>query len=185
MFDTNVNNFLYFCAMDVKRYTQKYDFYRSVAIKITKSIELGEELVQELFLILLNKKQEELDRIQDEKKGEAYCIRIMKTQFYSKNTKFNKREIQWRNKRTTALKELPDNSDQDRSELIKSIKIEKIDLIVKQLPFFEREVFNAYFNQDLSFSRFSRDSGISRRTLYNTIQRVKDIIVSNYEMDNE
>ena len=139
--------------MDVKRYTQKYDFYRSVAIKITKSIELGEELVQEMFLILLDKKQEDLDRIQDEKKGEAYCIRIMKTQLYSKNTK--------------------------------SIKIEKIDLIVKQLPFFEREVFNAYFNQDLSFSRFSRDSGISRRTLYNTIQRVKDIIVSNYEMDNE
>ena len=171
--------------MDLKLYTAKYDFYRSVAIKITKSVELGEELVQELFLILCNKDQKDLQRIQDEKKAEAYCIKIMKTQFYSKNTAFNKREMRWRKLRTTVTtNHLPSFFEEDQTKFIDKIRIEKIEGILKQLPFFEREVFKAYFDQDLSFTRFSKETGISRRTLYNTIQRVKEIIVANYEVDN-
>ena len=166
--------------MEIELYTNKYEFYKSVAIKITKNIVLAEELVQDMFLILLNKDQEDLDRLQREKKAEAYCIKIMKTQFYSKNTAFHKREMRWRIKRSSVrVKDIPAPDQKNKKDFEDLVKIEKVDLILKQLPFFEREVFKIYFDQDLTFTRFAEESGISRRTLYNTIQRVKEIIKAN------
>ena len=104
----------------------------------------------------------------------------MKTQFYSKNTAFHKREMKWIKLRSPGrIQDLPAPAKRDQKDFEDLIKIEKVDLILKQLPFFEREVFKIYYDQDLTFTRFAEESGISRRTLYNTIQRVKEIIKAN------
>ena len=173
--------------MDLKGYTKRYDFYRSVAIKLCKSIEIGEELVQELFLILIKKDQDLLDRLLKDQKAEAYCIRIMKTQLFSKNTKFYKREISWKKNRSTeSVKDQPDVR-RSESDFLDMINAEKVDLLIKRLPYFQREVFRVYYEGGISFTKFSEESGIARKTLYNTIQKVKKYIKENYkhELDSK
>lgn len=173
--------------MSLKRYLDRYSYYRLNAIKISKSVEIGEELVQELFIILMQKDKKLLKRLADENKSESYCLQIMKTQLYSKNSDFYKNEIRWRNNRdehiNKHLKEIDNKAIEQERELdfIHKIEIEKVDLLIKRLPYFDREVFRAYYSYDLSLNKFSKQSGISRKTIYNTLKKVKSYIKENYK----
>ncbi len=168
--------------MSLERYVDKYSFYRKLAIKLSKSIEIGEELVQELYIILLEKDKKLLKRLDEENKAEAYCIMILKTQLYSKNSDFYKKEMSWRNKKADGG--LTDKIEEPFNEVdfLKMVDMEKVDLLIKRLPYFEREVFKFYFGGGgMSFTKFSKKSGISRKTLYNTINKVKKHIKDNYK----
>ena len=101
--------------MSFKRYEGKYQFYRSVAIGLAKSVEVGEELVQELFLILLKKDKELLERLDKEDKAEAYCIQIMKFQLYSKRSNFYKSELRWNKNRSE--NKVVDYLEEEQTEL--------------------------------------------------------------------
>lgn len=177
----------YFCVMSLERYLDKYSYYRLNAIKMSKSVEIGEELVQELFLILMEKDKKLLKRLAEENKAEGYCLKIMKTQLYSKNSDFHKNEISWRKNRDEHLNkhlEEVDNKaieEKRKIDFIHKIEIEKIDLLIKRLPYFEREVFRVYYSEGLSLNRFAKKSGISRKTIYNTINKVKSYIKENYK----
>ena len=111
----------------------------------------------------------------------------MKTQLYSKNSDFYKNEIRWRNNRdehiNKHLKEIDNKAIEQERELdfIHKIEIEKVDLLIKRLPYFDREVFRAYYSYDLSLNKFSKQSGISRKTIYNTLKKVKSYIKENYK----
>lgn len=176
----------YFRKMSLKRYLDKYSFYRLNAIKMSKSVEIGEELVQELFLILMEKDKKLLKKLADENKAEAYCLKIMKTQLYSKNTNFYKSEISWRKNRDSDsfnINKIDNKAIEKEKEIdfIKMVEIEKVDLLIKRLPYFEREVFRVYYSEGLSLNRFAKKSGISRKTIYNTINKVKNYIKENYK----
>lgn len=167
--------------MSFKRYEGKYQFYRSVAIGLAKNVEVGEELVQELFLILLKKDKGLLERLDKEDKAEAYCIQIMKFQLYSKRSNFYKSELRWNKNRSE--NKVVDYLEEEQTELdfMHLVEMEKVELIIKRLPFFEREVFNVYFGgSGLSFTKFAEQSGISRKILYNTIEKVKAHIKEHY-----
>lgn len=167
----------------MKRYINKYDFYRSTAIKLSKSKEIGEELVQELFMILLEKDCKLLQRLDDENRSEAYCIKIMKMQLFSKNSDFYRKEMIWKQNRSKTFIPANELSEQPEveSDWDKMIEIEKVDLLIKRLPYFEREVFRVYYGLGISLTKFSKQSGISRKTIYNTIKKVKKYIKDNYK----
>jgi len=167
--------------VSLKRYTDKYDFYRSISINFSKSIEIGEELVQEMYIILMDKDPKLLKRLADQNKAESYCIGILKTSLFKKNSDFYKKEMQWRKNRSESS--LKDSIQEPFNEIdfVKMVDIEKLDLLIKRLPFFEREVFRVYYDQSLSLNKFAKQSGISRKTLYNTINKVKKHIKENYK----
>jgi len=167
--------------MSLKRYLDKYSYYRLNAIKMSKSVEIGEELVQELFLILMEKDKKLLKRLADENKAEGYCLKIMKTQLYSKNSDFYKKEMSWRNNKADGGLSEKIEEPFNEIDFINKIEIEKIDLLIKRLPYFEREVFRVYYSEGLSLNRFAKKSGISRKTIYNTINKVKSYIKENYK----
>lgn len=172
---------LYFCRMSLKRYLDRYSYYQLNAIKLSKSKEIGQELVQELFIILLEKDDKLLKRLVEENKAESYCLQIMKTQLYSKNSDFYKKEMRWRKNKTTIGLEEKLQDPFNEIDFLKMVDIEKVDLLIKRLPFFEREVFRVYYGYGLSLTKFSKQSGISRKTIYNTLQKVKSYIKDNYK----
>jgi DNA-directed RNA polymerase specialized sigma24 family protein len=56
---------------------------------------------------------------------------------------------------------------------------------VNQWDFYSRNVFIAYFTTGLSLDKLSRDTGIGRSSLYNSIRRYREIIRENFAEDAE
>jgi DNA-directed RNA polymerase specialized sigma24 family protein len=51
---------------------------------------------------------------------------------------------------------------------------EQLDIYISRLPFFEREVFYLYALNDFSYDHLSRETGIPKSYLYQTVKSAKD-----------
>jgi DNA-directed RNA polymerase specialized sigma24 family protein len=51
---------------------------------------------------------------------------------------------------------------------------EQLDIYISRLPFFEREVFYLYALNDFSYDELSRETGIPKSYLYQTVKAAKD-----------
>jgi RNA polymerase sigma factor (sigma-70 family) len=51
---------------------------------------------------------------------------------------------------------------------------EQLDIYISRLPFFEREVFYLYALNDFSYDELSRETGIPKSYLYQTVKSAKD-----------
>lgn len=143
---------------------------REAADKITSSHELSEELLHYCLEEFLRKKN--VEEIINNGGGRFYCVRIMMNSWKSSSSAFY----------YTYRKESP-SIEEVVNEIVEEPfdqeMIDKIQLLLKQLPWFDRMLFEVYYKENHSISSLSRSTGIPRTSVSLTINRVRKFIKNN------
>lgn len=157
-----------------------YKYYLGFAIKQTKDTFLSEDLVQEVFLQMLTMNHHKLLIILDGGKIKTYICKIMMVKYFSKKSQFHKKYVRYNNNKVR-----PRNNEAFM-ERIMNEKIEyedgildmemKINKCLETFEEYDRDIFNLYYETGLSFNKLEKETGISQRSLRNTITKVREQI---------
>jgi len=148
--------------------SQDYHALQQAANKITGNNELSYDLLHYAIEELSHKKN--LQDILDSGGARFYLVRIMMTQWRSKTGPFYKQFIK------TELD--IDHYDREDAEE-KHLDIERINKILEDLPWYDKELFKLYAEGQHNYSSLAKETGIPRTSIGLTINRVKKHIKQN------
>lgn len=146
----------------------KYKSLRDASFRIAHDKEYALDLLHESLLYVMQ--SDKLDKLVEQDTFEWYVITTMhksvilpKSNFYKKYIayKINKREL------ITNLIEV------DNTWIGSRLTNEQLDLLINRLPKFERMVFLEYIFSDFSYETLSKETGIPKDYLYQTIKSAK------------
>lgn len=83
----------------------------------------------------------------------------------------------------TVLNRLKDDYSDIEMEDAYEVLIDKIFSEVNKWDFYSRNIFIAYFTSGLSLDKLSKDTGIGRSSLYNSIRKYREIIQDMFSED--
>ena len=157
-----------------------YKYFLGFAIKKTKDTFLAEDLVQEVFLQLLTMNHHKLLIILDGGKIKTYVCKIMLVKYFSKKSQFHKKNVKYKNNKVrptnnNSFIEKKINEQIEHSDNVDDMLF-KIDNCLKSMDVYDAKVFKLYYETGLSFRRLEEETGISQRSLRNTITKVRDNI---------
>lgn len=136
--------------------------------------DLREDLKQELFIVLCEMDEEKLIEISEKRQLKFYAVRIMLNLIQSKTSpfyyKYRKNVVQEFNSNTHTV--IDSNFDERRHEQM----IKKVAAELEVLHWYEKDLFNLYMESGCNAAELSRDIGIPKRSIYQTIKNVKDKI---------
>ena len=161
--------------------------YRKMCYGITKNKETIDDAVQELMLYFMQMNQQTLKSIYDKdgKKGLLkYGAVVLKRALTSKRSPFYYKYKKYYtnlygiNMTHTSLDNfsksiynLPQNEETGQWK-----KLEKIDKILEDVYWYDKKVFELYYYETNTLDSLSKKTGISRNSIFNTIDRVRQHI---------
>ena len=161
--------------------------YRKMCYGITKNKETIDDAVQELMLYFMQMNQQTLKSIYDKdgKKGLLkYGAVVLKRALTSKRSPFyykykkyytNLYGINMTNTPvdnfSKSIHNLPQNEETGQWK-----KLEKIDKILEDVYWYDKKVFELYYYETNTLDSLSKKTGISRNSIFNTIDRVRQHI---------
>jgi len=164
--------------------------FRGIAAKFIP-LEHLDDLVQEVFLAILELPEEKLKQLIEDKKLKYYFIRLCKNNYYSKTSRYH---YKYRKPNEHVYRSgLQPSRKQDVAELYFIEKDElvtedadRINNILEELYWYERELFKLYVLGDNNGSRYtystlSKKTNISRMSIYTTIKGVKAYVAKRLE----
>ena len=157
-----------------------YNYFLGFAIKKTKDTFLAEDLVQEVFLQLLTMNHHKLLIILDGGKIKTYVCKIMLVKYFSKKSQFHKKNVKYKNNKVrptnnNSFIEKKINEQIEHTDNVDDM-LAKIDNCLKTMDAYDTKVFKLYYETGLSFRKLEEETGISQRSLRNTITKVRDNI---------
>ena len=157
-----------------------YNYYLGFAIKQTKDMFLSEDLVQEVFLQLLTMNHHKLLIILDGGKIKTYICKIMMVKYFSKKSQFHKKYVRYSNNKVRpanneAFIERVLNEQIEYEDGILEME-QRIDKCLDTFSIYDRDIFNIYYETGLSYRKLEKETGISQRSLRNTITKVREQI---------
>tara|TARA_R100000388_G_scaffold49529_1_gene37097 strand:- start:4266 stop:4805 length:540 start_codon:yes stop_codon:yes gene_type:complete len=149
---------------------------REVAHNIADCDRDGDDALQELMVWLFEMDIDKLNKIYDGGGLLWYCIRTLSLMLNSSNSRFyykyNKYyELVDGNITVDNVQDYVFNNPTATYKLL-----EKIDCIVDELYWYDRELFRLYFYKSNTLHGLAQQTGISRTSIFNTIKRVKEYI---------
>ena len=164
--------------------------FETMTYGLTKDKNEVDEVIQELMLYFLQMNPETLKTIYD-KDGEKGLIRygavVIKrslnskySRYYYKYKKYYTRIDQRSNytyetlegeKNERYLYNLPNKDDQDQL-----YKLELIDKELDDIYWYDRELFKLYYYEDNTLDSLAKKTGISRNSLFTTIDNVRRLL---------
>jgi DNA-directed RNA polymerase specialized sigma24 family protein len=154
----------------IKLHKQSYDWLFRVSINMTKNVADAEDLVQSLFLYLLEKRNEKL--FYKDTMNLLYCHRFLRSRFLnSKN----------RGKKSVATENFDDNIEEEEYDLdidnqimesYESVQIE-LDRLKNTTLWADAQIFSYYFNSDDSLSMLATKLKVSKSTVFLSVKRIK------------
>lgn len=148
--------------------SQDYHALEQASRKITGNNELSYDLLHYAIEELSHKKN--LQDILDSGGARFYLVRIMMTQWRSKTGPFYKQFI-----KTELQIEFHDAPEVEE----KHLDIERINKILEDLPWYDKELFKLYAEGQHNYSSLAKETGIPRTSIGLTINRVKKHIKQN------
>jgi DNA-directed RNA polymerase specialized sigma24 family protein len=151
-------------------YRQSYDWLFRVSINMTKNVADAEDLVQSLFVYLLEKRNEKL--FYKDTMNLLYCHRFLRSRFLnSKN----------RGKKSIATENFDDNIEEEEYDFdIDNEIMEKYNDVQKELDrlkntalWADAQIFGYYFNSDDSLSQLATKLKVSKSTVFLSVKRIK------------
>jgi len=175
-------------------------FFKKMCFGLTKDEESINDAVQELMLYFLQMNQETLKNIYD-KDGEDGIIRygavVLKrsltsprSPFYYKYKKYYKNLVGMTIKKTSSSYDKIQNEyhnsiynmpDSEPEEFVKWEKLEKIDVILEEFHWYEKRMFELYYTEKNTFDSLAKKTGISRNSIFTTIQNTRNKIIKKIE----
>ena len=147
---------------------QEYTTLQDAAQKITGNNELQLDLLHYAIEELSTKKN--LQAILDSGGGRFYLVSIMLTQWRSQTGPFYKQ----------FMKHNVDIATWDQAEEEEqTLDVTRIQQLLNQLPWYERELFKLFTDGRHTYSSLSRETGIPRTSIGLTIKRIRKYIKQN------
>lgn len=159
-----------------------------------------DDLLQELYLILLTKKDELITNLNERGEVKFYIIRVIMSQYFSTSSKyyelfkkqngyiadFNEEFSEEKQENVISKMSMEDYYKTEEDNEKAKNEREKLLFIQQQLEkenWYDREIFERYMGEKTSFTKLSKKLNISRNSLWNTVDKVKKTIKKNGNID--
>jgi predicted transcriptional regulator len=177
----------------LNNYLEKnYKKLKDVSDKITSCKKYdSDDLLHDTIVALYDSNKEKIEALIDRNELIFWIARIMVNQYHSKTSPFFKKYRKYyriMDERFTLgtwqdqyINNTPDRIyrmiDEDGVKLKKQLEkdIERINKRLKEIHWFDSEVFRIYHQMSFSLNKMSDETGISRSTLYKSIKKVEKI----------
>ena len=164
--------------------SQLTDNFTEICFGITNDKNTIDDAVQELFLYLMQMNQQSLKSIY-EKDGEKGLLRygavVLKRSLTSPRSpfyyKYKKYYTHINSNYTTNntfnnLQNLPEKIERNYNQE----KLEQIDKVLDDVYWYDKKVFELYYYESNTLDSLSKKTGISRNSIFNTIDKVRQHI---------
>lgn len=156
--------------------------------KICKTTAI-DDLMQMIYIYLLEKSEDLIVRLNKEKQLKWFVIRLVMNQFYSKSSPYYKKHIRRLEYLDDTLSTDSDTQQADNAALANySVEIERevelnedkeaeiifMNKAIEELHWYDKEIFLMYELGDKSFTELQSELGISRNSLFTTCKRVRE-----------
>lgn len=161
--------------------TSEYDEISMMSKKITKGHPDSDELLHNCFEQLFSKR-EQLKNLSF-KELKWYFSRILYINWNSSTSPYHykfRKDFQYSTELSTDIS-VENPSEQIEHKIWMEKQLREIDIILRELRWFDRLLFKKYFNEGYSYQTLSEKTGINYHTIASTIRRVKKIIKSKIE----
>jgi predicted DNA-binding protein YlxM (UPF0122 family) len=159
---------------------KNYDKLKDVALNIA-GIKEYEELLHFVIEELYKCDQIRLREIIEKKQMTFYAVRVMINQYHSKTSRYYYKYKKYYEYHTAQTIECI-SADKSKSNKKKKEEIEvKLDWIeekLKDLYWFDAEVFKLYYRENFSLSEMAKATKINKNTLYKAIRNVKNYLIN-------
>jgi len=151
----------------------------------------SDDLLHDTIVALYESDKEKINKLIDKKELIFWIARIMINQYHSKTSPFYKKYRKYYKNlderfvlgtwQDQYINNTPDRIhrilDEDGVKLKKQLEkdIERVNKKLKEIHWFDSEVFRIYHQTGMSLNEFSKQCGINRNTLYKSIVKVKKI----------
>ena len=164
------------------------DKFRRMCYGLTQDKQEVDDAVQELYLYFLQMNPEVLSRIW-EKDGKQGIIRygavVLRRALTSPRSPFY---YKYKKYYTNLIGVYMTNTSKDNfhksiysipEEVVENIgfkKLDKIDLVLNEMYWYDRKVFELYYYEGNTLDTLAKKTGISRNSLFKTIDKVRTIL---------
>ena len=168
-----------------KALEEGYPKFKDVALNICNDEDKASDVVQMTMEAVLKMPKETLQDIYNKDGLLWYVIRIINLNIKSKTSryyyKYNKyyELIDSNNAAATYSPNHYENKPEDNERSSTHIRLDAIEELLKDLYWYDRELFLTYYKGSYTLDTLSDKTGISRSSIFNTIKRVKDYIKDN------
>lgn len=166
----------------MKQYTiievlyKDYNKFYAFALSLLKNKHLAEDVVQDVFLQLLSSNSNHLLWIFDTGKGVSYINKIIAVRCLSKKSQFYKQQVQY-------IKQKINVSEQELEYLYNKVNTESISVaevltnsVLKAISTYdeyEKNLFLLYYESGMTYTELSKEIGIPKISIYNTVRKVR------------
>jgi len=153
-----------------------YESYYRFAYSLLKDKYLAEDVIQDVFLQLMTSNSNHLLWIFDTGKGVSYINKIIAVRCLSKKSQFYKKQIAYiKSKINVDEKELEylHNKINTRSISVANVLHDSILKIIDTFEYYERNLFLLYYESDMTYYELSKELGIPKISIYNTVRKVQ------------
>ena len=161
-----------------KYLNENYNNLKDVALNIAGSKEY-EELLHFVIMELYKCDKKKLKEIIKKKQMTFYTVRIMINQFHSQTSRYYYKYKKYYEFHTTQTIEHMSvdkyKSNRKQKEEVE-VRLKWIEDKLKDLYWFDAEVFKLYYKESFSLSEMSKATKINKNTLYKAIRNVKNYL---------
>jgi len=156
-----------------------YDEYVGFAYSFLKDKNLSEDVVQDVFLQLITSNSNHLLWVETAGSSKSYVKKIIavrclskKSQFYKKNIEYKKNTINMQPHEMEYVLHLKVTTDLSYDK----IKYQKVLDIISKFDEYERTLFLLYYESDMTYEELSKETGIPKISIYNTVRKIRNKI---------
>ena len=146
----------------------RYNHWRKIALSLTGNSFEADDLLHDTISRIL---ENDITHVKD---IEAYVAHAIRIAYYSNRSSYHNLYRKHSELYADVTDEHLQNMAVESVWMADRLTNEQIDIYISRLPFFEREVFYLYALNDFSYDHLSRETGIPKSYLYQTVKAAKD-----------
>ena len=162
-----------------KYLTDNYYKLKDISYNITNG--KGDDLLSFVIEEIYKCDQIRLREIIEKDQMTFYIVRVMLNQYHSKTSRYYYKYKKYYEYHTTTTIEsiTADNTEyniKDKKEVEE--KLEWIEEKLKDLYWFDAEIFRIYYREGFSLNQMAKETKISRATIYKAVKNVKNYLIN-------
>jgi RNA polymerase sigma factor (sigma-70 family) len=147
---------------------ERYNHWRKIALSLSGNTFEADDLLHDTISRIL---ENDISHVKD---LEAYVAHAIRIAYYSNRSSYHNLYRKHSELYADISDEHLQNMAVESVWMVDRLTNEQLDIYISRLPFFEREVFYLYALNDFSYDHLSRETGIPKSYLYQTIKTAKD-----------
>lgn len=147
------------------------------ATPLTRCKYLAEDVTQNVYIQLMTSDNNRLMWIYADGGGLNYLKKIIAVRVLSKKSQFNRKHLAYfKNKvkcDTGTLEHFLSRQGVEMPNNYKDALKQKLDSELEKFTYYERTLFNLYYESNITYDDLARETGIPKINIYNTVRKVK------------